>query len=165
MREKIKTILSRTAAKTFEELVFLFAFDEYEADTGQTAPAVAARISFSGFFSGALVLKLSAKILPELTTNMLGVDEQEETTLDQQYDALKETLNVICGNLLPEIAGTQEVFDIDPPEIVAEEEAAKKRNGANPTCNVTLALEQGLCELFLFMDDRIPLNDGITQQE
>jgi CheY-specific phosphatase CheX len=165
MSEKIKTILSRIAVKTFGELVFLFAFDEDEANTGQTDPAVAARISFSGFFSGTLVMKLSAKILPQLTTNMLGVDEQEETTLDQQYDALKETLNVVCGNLLPEIAGTQEVFNIDPPAIVAEDGVIKKSNGRNPICKVTLALEEGTCELFLFTDERIPLNAHVTEQE
>ncbi|MEJ2100068.1 MAG: chemotaxis protein CheX [Desulfobacterales bacterium] len=113
MSEKIRTILSRVAVKTFEELVFLCAFDEDEANSGQIEPAVAAKISFSGFVSGTLIMKLSAKILPQLTTNMLGVDEQEETTLDQQYDALKETLNVVCGNLLPEIAGEQEIFNID----------------------------------------------------
>jgi CheY-specific phosphatase CheX len=165
MSEKIKTILSRIAVKTFGELVFLFAFDEDEANTGQTDPAVAARISFSGFFSGTLVMKLSAKILPQLTTNMLGVDEQEETTLDQQYDALKETLNVVCGNLLPEIAGTQEVFNIDPPAIVAEDKVIKKSNGPNPICKATLALEEGTCELFLFTDERIPLNADVTEQE
>jgi len=165
MSEKIKTILSRIAVKTFGELVFLFAFDEDEANTGQTDPAVAARISFSGFFSGTLVMKLSAKILPQLTTNMLGVDEQEETTLDQQYDALKETLNVVCGNLLPEIAGAQEVFNIDPPAIVAEDKVIKKSNGPNPICKATLALEEGTCELFLFTDERIPLNADVMEQE
>lgn len=158
MSEKIKAILSQTAVKTFEELVFLFAFEEDQTDRRQTAPAVAASVSFSGSFSGTLVMKLSAKILPELTTNMLGVDEQEETTLDKQYDALKETLNVVCGNLLPEIAGSQEVFNIDPPRIVAEDGVLKKTTGRNPICKVTLALEEGSCELFLFINGRIPLN-------
>lgn len=165
MSEKIRTILSRVAVKTFEELVFLCAFDEDEANTGQIDPAVAARISFSGFFSGTLILKLSAKILPQLTTNMLGMDEQEETTLDQQYDALKETLNIVCGNLLPEIAGTQEVFNIDPPTIAAEDGVIKKGNRPNSICKITLALEEGSCELFLFIDDRIPANALIMKQE
>jgi CheY-specific phosphatase CheX len=165
MSEKIKTILSRAAVKTFEELVFLFAFDEDEAQNWHTEPAVAAGISFSGFFSGTLIIKLSAKILPQLTTNMLGVDEQEETTLDQQYDALKETLNVICGNLLPEIGGMQEVFNMDPPTIVAEDGVIKRNNRRNPVCKVNLALEEGSCELLLFTDDRIPLITRVREHE
>ena len=52
-------------------------------------PAVAARVLFSGVFSGTLVMKLSSEVLPELTANMLGVNDKEEATLDQQYDALK----------------------------------------------------------------------------
>ena len=165
MSEKIKTILFQAAVKTFEELAFLFAFAEDEADPGQADPAVAARVSFSGGVSGTLVMKLSAKVLPELTANMLGVDDQEETTLDQQYDALKETINIVCGNLLPKIAGTQEVFDIDPPEIVAEDETLRKSNGQNPTCKVTLAFEEGPCDLLFFIDGRIPLNAHVAEQE
>lgn len=162
MCEKTKTILSRTAVKTFEELAFLFAFAKDEADPRQADQTVAARVSFAGFFSGSLVMKLPVNVLPELTANMLGLDEQEETTLDQQYDALKETLNVVCGNLLPEIAGTQAVFNIDSPEIVAEAETITKSFGQNLTCKVTLVLEDEPCELFLFMDDRAPLNAHVT---
>ena len=165
MSEKIKTILSRVAVKTLEELVFLFAFDEDEAQNWQADPAVAAGISFSGLISGTLIMKLSAKILPLLATNMLGVDEQEETTLAQQYDALKETLNVICGNLLPKIGGMQEVFNMDPPTIVAEDGVIKRNNRRNPVCKVALALEEGSCELLLFTDDRISLIAHVTEQE
>ena len=57
----------------------------------------------------------------ELTENMLGLDEGEaEISSDDQADALKETINVICGNLLPAIAGKDAVFDIQPPEILAD---------------------------------------------
>lgn len=154
MSEKITKILSHSAVKTFEELAFLFAFVEDEADSDQADPAVVARVSFSGVFSGTLVMKLSAEVLPELTANMLGLNDQEETTLDQQYDALKETINIVCGNLLPEIAGTQEILNIDSPEIVADVETQNKSNRGKPTCKATLAFDEGLCELSLFMDGR-----------
>ena len=160
MSSKIKTILSQKAEKTFEELAFLFVFSGDEADFAQADPAVAARVSFSGVFSGTLVMKLSAEVLPELTANMLGVNDEEETTLDQQYDALKETINVVCGNLLPELGGDQEVFNIDPPQIVAEDEAVKKDNEQSLVCNATLAFDEGICELFLFSDDQILINLG-----
>lgn len=165
MSAKIQMILSRTAVKTFEDLSFLFAFAEDDADAGQGNSAVASKVSFSGAVSGTLFMKLSANVLPELTTNMLGVDEQEETTLDQQYDALKETLNVICGNLLPEIAGKHEIFDIHPPEIVVNEATINQYNGRNHTCKVALAFEEGPCELFLYMDDRLPMNARVSEQE
>ena len=160
MSSKMKTILFQTAEKTFEDLAFLFAFSGDEADFAQADPAVAARVWFSGVFSGSLAMKLSAEVLPELTANMLGVNGEEQTTLDQQYDALKEALNVVCGNLLPELGGDQEVFNIDPPEIVTEDEDLKNGSEQSLVCKATLAFDEGLCELFLCTDDQIPINLG-----
>ncbi len=162
MSEKMKAILTQTAIKTFEELVFLFAFAEAEADTSQAKGVAVARVGFSGDFSGTLDIKLSAEVLPELTANMLGVDDDEETTLDQQYDALKETLNVICGNLLPAIAGKQKIFNIDPPEIISTEEAIKTNIGQKAACNVTLSLDGEKCTLVLFTDDRFSIDAPIS---
>jgi chemotaxis protein CheY-P-specific phosphatase CheC len=151
MDEQLEKTLSNIAIETFEKLAFLFAFPAEEADPGQPDSMVTASVSFAGSFSGLLIMKVSAESLPELAANMLGVDEDEETTSDQQHDALKETLNVICGNLLPAIAGNREVFNIGPPEIVAEGETLKKSNDRNPACYVKLILDDGPCDLFLFI--------------
>ncbi len=157
MDEQLEKTLSNIAIETLEKLAFLFAFPADEADTGQPGPGVAVSVSFAGFFSGTLIIKVSAEALPELAANMLGVDEDEETTLDQQHDALKETLNVICGNLLPEIAGRQEVFNIDSPQIVTveQEQTIEKNHDRSATYHVKLALEDRQCELLLFIDGRI----------
>ena len=156
MDEQLEKTLSNIAIETLEKLAFLFAFPADGAETGQPGPGVAASVSFSGIFSGTLVIKVTFEILSELAANMLGVDEDDETTLDQQNDALKETLNVICGNLLPAIAGAQEVFNIGPPEIAIEGEPLKNSNQRRTTCNVKLDLEDGQCDLFLFIDGRTP---------
>jgi CheY-specific phosphatase CheX len=155
MDKQLEKTLSVIAIETLEKLAFLFAFPAVEAETGQPGPGVAASVSFSGSFSGTLIMKVSAEAFLELAVNMLGVDEDDETTLDQQNDALKETLNVICGNLLPAIAGNREVFNIGPPEIIAEGETLNKSNGRNPVCFVNLTLEDDPCELLLFIDGRI----------
>ena len=155
MDQQLEKTLSDIAADSLEKLAFIFAFPAEEADTGQPDSMVTASVSFAGSFSGLLVMKVSTESLPELAGNMLGVDEDEETTLDQQHDALKETLNVICGNLLPEIAGRQEVFHIDSPQIVAVEQAIESNHDRSSTYHARLDLEDGQCELFLFIDGRI----------
>ena len=38
--------------------------------------------------------------------------KEEEIDSEQKFDAIKETLNILCGNLLPEIAGNQDIFNI-----------------------------------------------------
>ena len=155
MDEQLEKTLSNIAIETFEKLAFLFAFPAEEADPGQPDSMVTASVSFAGSFSGLLIMKVSAESLPELAANMLGVDEDEETTSDQQHDALKETLNVICGNLLPEIAERQEVFNIGSPQIVAVEQTIERNYDRSSTYNARLVLEDGPCELLLFIDGRM----------
>jgi hypothetical protein len=91
---------------------------------------------------------------------MLGLDVGEETTQDHRSDALKETMNVICGNLLPAIAGDEVVFDIGVPEILSADQEMKTGagipDGRDPSAKVTLDLDEGQCVLFLFLDGEIP---------
>ena len=154
MSEQFKEILSRVAGETLEQLAFMFSFPEDERGCMSLDSAIAATISFAGPFSGTLVMTVSNQLLPELAANMLGVDE-EETSLDQQLDALKETINIICGNLLPAVAGEEVVFNIDAPVIIAEVEAIKeaiKNYGNKPASIVKLNIDEMDCDLLLFVD-------------
>jgi len=156
MSEQLKEILSRVAGETLEQLAFMFSLPEDERSCMIPDSAVAATIPFSGSFSGKLVMIVSTLFLPELAANMLGVDE-EEIVLNQQHDALKETINIICGNLLPAIAGNEVVFNIDAPVIITEVEAIKdviKDNDNKLATMVKLNIEESECDLFLFIDGK-----------
>ena len=106
--------LRQVAEETFESLAFMFAMpgdDEFGPDPD--APLAVARVSFHGPFAGELHLGVSRDMLPDLAANMLGMDEQATApTPEQQADALRELLNVVCGNLLPAIAGAEAVFNV-----------------------------------------------------
>jgi chemotaxis protein CheY-P-specific phosphatase CheC len=160
MNKQNSEMLSRVATDTLEQLAFLFSFPENDKVKMDIDFALAARVLFTGPFSGALVITVSAQVLSELTANMLGVDCEEGTTSDQKDDALKETINVICGNLLPAIAGKRAVFDIDVPKIISgyEEikEATEKYDGLPPTSMVILDIDGEQCGLYLFGDVQIP---------
>lgn len=155
MEQPLENILSDIAGESLEKLAFLLSFPADEAGAGPPASTAAASVSFAGAFSGVLVMQMSDDALPELAANMLGLADDEETTPDQQHDALKEALNVICGNLLPAIAGSQAVFNIDPPRIVRAAQAEKQSHDGSPDCRVRLALESGQCELMLFTEGRM----------
>ena len=160
MNEQNNEILSRVVAETLEQLAFLLSFPYDGQAKEELDSSVAARVLFTGPFSGAIVIAVSAKVLSELTANMLGVDCEEETTSDQKEDALKETVNVICGNLLPVIAGKRAVFDIDVPKIITEgekiKEAIEKYDGLPPASKVTLDIDGAQFSLYLFRDVQIP---------
>jgi CheY-specific phosphatase CheX len=159
MRERIDPILSRVTEEIFEKLAFMFSYPEEgfeaEIDSPAAAPPVVTEVFFKGPFSGRLVMSLSPRLLPELAGNMLGADDNEATTPDQQYDALKELINVICGNLLPKIAGKQAIFNVNTPKIIDPE-------GIAPTAEEILLGDTGLlvedekCDLRLYGIGGIP---------
>lgn len=159
MNEHNNEILSRVASETLEQLTFLFSFPADEKIKTELDSVAVARVMFTGPFSGALVITVSAQVLSELTANMLGVDCEEVTTSHQKDDALKESINVICGNLLPAIAGRQAIFDIGSPEIITGSEAIKEATeeyaGCPPTSIVSLDIDGEQCTLYLFGNEHV----------
>lgn len=145
-----KKILSQVLEEVLENLAFVFSVPEDTGDAMQYEMALAAKISFTGLFSGTIVLGFSEQILPEIARNMLGVDE--EILVVHQHDAFKEVLNVICGNLLPAIAGEKEVFTISVPCIISREEMTESVRCCPPTSMATLELDNGQVLLFLLID-------------
>jgi chemotaxis protein CheY-P-specific phosphatase CheC len=151
-----KEIIYHVLEEILENLSFLFFSPEDTRDTMDYETAVAAKISFTGLFSGTLALALSHQVLPEITRNMLGVEE-EIIFVPQQHDAVKELLNVICGNVLPAIAGKREIFFIGVPDIISPEEMMSSALRCPPTSMIKGELDNGQIDLFLLIDsEEIP---------
>ncbi|OQY57703.1 MAG: hypothetical protein B6245_15690 [Desulfobacteraceae bacterium 4572_88] len=155
MKEKIKETLYHVAEDVLEKLAFIFSFPEDERESIDYEAAVAVRVSFDGPFSGTLILALSTEALPELAGNMLGLDDVEETTVADQHDALKELINVICGNLLPAISGKQSIFNVDTPEILGKDDSIADHDRHDPIAIAKLDLDEVQCDLLLFVDGDI----------
>ncbi|HEY7494867.1 MAG TPA: chemotaxis protein CheX, partial [Candidatus Tectomicrobia bacterium] len=105
-----KEELFQAAVLTFEELCFLFPDSELQELQRHATVDVAVRVAFSGPFRGYLLIKVCGGLLPMLAANMLG--QANAPPEEQQHDALGEVANVVCGNLLPRIAGAKEVFQL-----------------------------------------------------
>jgi chemotaxis protein CheY-P-specific phosphatase CheC len=112
-----------------------------------------ASISFVGPFSGRLVILASETILPDLVKNMLGLDAGEEVSLAQQHDALMELLSIVCGNVLPAVAGKKVMFNLDVPQILSPEEYDVLIKKQDPVSQVTLELETGQIDFILFLEE------------
>jgi CheY-specific phosphatase CheX len=137
-------LLFEVGARVFEQLSFLFV----TAD-GVAAPPpaqTAASVRFDGPLSGRLVVTVDGGLPAALASNMLGLDAETTPTVFQQSDALKELANVICGNLLPEIAGTEVEFRVRPPVLL--EPGAADGDDA-PTAAATMSLDGGTARLTL----------------
>jgi len=136
--------LYQAAVLTFEELGFIFPIerlpeDEVEGDN------VSVGVKFNGVFSGQIVLKVENTILPTLASNMLGDDENIEDEI--LFDVLGELANVICGNALPAIAGKQEIFHLEAPQILAKSDLPKA-----PKAIACLDVEESKADVLLYIN-------------
>jgi len=153
MRDRIKAIVTRESVQTLEKLAFIFAVPEEEDVEPEEGETVDVAISFSGPFSGGMLILYPRGDLDELAANMLGLDDEDEIASDQKVDALKETINIVCGNILPAIGGKEAVFDIDAPVIIDEPDF---RPDISDAVKVQLELDEGLCFVYIVFDGGVP---------
>jgi len=147
--------LSRATTATFEELALLFPETEPTPEQAAAPLDVAVSVDFRGPLTGRLVVRASSVVLPIVAANMLGADQSRHLPL--QRDALGEIANVICGNVLPLIAGPDVVFNLAAP-LVHEGGALPSREQDEPAARVMLGVEEGRVEsvLYLFGASRAP---------
>ncbi|MDX2052216.1 MAG: chemotaxis protein CheX [Polyangiaceae bacterium] len=98
--------------------------------------SVAVAVEFIGPAEGTLWISVAPSMLAPIASAMLGDDDVESETVQQ--DALRELANIVCGNVLPLIAGGQAVFDLMSPRILALGEELPSGDA-----NVRVALEEG----------------------
>jgi len=148
-------LLFQVAEKTFGELAFLLIEPEEIVQSRHHPPPTwgyAARVEFTGPFGGEMHIAITENMLRPLAANMLGIDVDEELPKGVQLeDALKELLNVTCGNLLPRIGGDQVVFHIAAPTLLSEPTPPLPANHT-PVGRVQLILDVGMAHLTLYLD-------------
>jgi CheY-specific phosphatase CheX len=157
MNNTWKTALLQAAVLTFEELCFLFPETELTEEQQRATADAAVCVRFQGPFHGALQVNLCGQVLSIVTANILG--EEDAPTPAQQLDALGEIANIICGNLLPHIAGAHAIFQLDAPQVVDAAEAPASASMACVT-DVQLGLERGRVDLRLWAQQAVAASLG-----
>jgi hypothetical protein len=153
MNKQHDEVLQSVAEETFESLAFLLPMPE--PDDPVDAVSAIVTVGFNGPFNGELILTIPQAVLVELTANMLGLDEDGDIAVETQQDALKELANVVCGNVLPGIAGTTAVFNVAAPQL---NDAATPHSygGLSPAATARIHLDEGLATLELLTQGPIP---------
>ena len=145
----LETELHRVAVRTFEELSFLLPEPELDPNRLSAPVSAAVGVPFRGPVNGRLVVAVTEDILLAVASNMLAEDDLP--TDQQQQDALKEIANVICGNLLPQIAGPKAVFKISAPESLGSATVSGVGSEDSPAARVHIGIDQGRADVMLFM--------------
>ena len=155
MNAAISGMLTDVVVDTLEKLAFLFAVPLEGSAPEDTQELATVQVRFSGPLCGGMQLSLSLPVLAELAGNMLGADDGSALSADEQHDAMRELINVVCGNLLPLIAGNSAEFNIQTPFISAAGTSAAGEFG--PVAAVSnLSVESGICQVALQLDGPVP---------
>ena len=149
MSNHLEKELYKAAVMTFEELSFMLPTQELEEQQQDVPVEAAVSVEFWGPFNGKLVLKICGDLLSTLAINMLG--EEELPTEQLQRDALGEIANVICGNVLPAIAGSKDIFKLSAPQAIECADSSDGASSESPVAEARIGMEQGRADVLLFM--------------
>ena len=118
MENDRKELLVRVLEVVLEQLAFMFgeAVTKEEMIT-EGEKYLHATMSYKGLQSGSLGVAIPAEMSVVLAANILGIDEGEEVASEKSIDALKELLNIFCGQMLTTVYGEEPVFDLSVPEV------------------------------------------------
>jgi CheY-specific phosphatase CheX len=143
--------LLQAATATFESLALLVARPSAGGAHARVPTPHAVSLAFAGPVRGRLVLRVSDDVRTALAGNMLGVDAPAPAL---QADALGELANVVCGNLLPALAGPAAVFRLGAPEPLAAGAPGSRgpRAGERRVADAALDVEGGRAELAVYLD-------------
>jgi len=114
-----KTELNTVVCHVLEQTAFLFPEPADLADgiSFDGREYLSASLPFSGDHTGCVVLVMPVEMSRELAANLLGEDDDVDISPEKQYDAAKEILNIIVGQLLIQLYGDKALFDLTPPKV------------------------------------------------
>ena len=69
--------LARVLGEVLEGLAFLFSFPVEEEQDPESPPTTTATVAIGGDWSGHMILRVSAPLLPSLAANMLGLSDED----------------------------------------------------------------------------------------
>src|SRR5690349_11017779 len=138
--------LLAAAATTFESLAMLPSSATLSAAEAAAPIAFGVRVDFEGPLRGRLELHVTADVACCVAENMLGLPIALDADATLVRDALGEVANVVCGNVLPELAGRDAVFRLGAPGPSAL--AAK----GTPAAALSLGVDGGRAELALHLE-------------
>ncbi|HNT33855.1 MAG TPA: chemotaxis protein CheX [bacterium] len=119
MNEEMTETLNRIVCDVFERMAFMFGeIVEKASLPSLQRTGYLAKMGFEGPICGSVSMAVAQSMCPVIAANVLGMDEDDEFVTEKSLDALKEMLNVICGQIVTSLAGDEPVFDLSVPQVV-----------------------------------------------
>ncbi len=111
-------VFAESLQSVLEKMVFMITetLEDDKIDS-KAEKLLRAEMRFSGSQSGLAVLAAQSELCAEIAENMLGIDPDlvNQSSLE---DALREILNMTCGQYLTSRWGDELIFDLTVPGVV-----------------------------------------------
>ncbi len=137
-----RRVIGEVFESVLQNLAFMFVesveketLENMDSPDGVPEKFVKASMAFSGPNKGWVNLMVPEELAKELAANIIGKELDKNISQRHLQDALKEVLNVTCGNLLSAVVGTKQVFDAASPVLTEHDEKAWAAFLAEPASN------------------------------
>lgn len=113
--QQTKTTLKGLFSEILANLAFMFTDDE-DTEASDQDVWLETSISYLGPHRGTLVFHCPHRFTQGLAANLLGVDPEAPEVEDQSQDAVKEFMNILCGQLVTQFFGSEDIYNLSIPE-------------------------------------------------
>lgn len=132
MQDQKTATLALIFSEVLANLAFMFT-DEDPGDPPAGDVWLETTIAYSGPVSGTLRLRCTRDFSTRLAANLLGTDPGDRDAEQSASDAVKELMNILCGQFITAAHGAEEVFSLTIPEIVELSETPDLTAGEGAT--------------------------------
>ncbi len=109
----LKTIFSDVLAK----LAFMFTDEDVTGEASEQT-WLETVISYQGPSEGTLRFRCTRDFTVLLAANLLGIDPEDDCAVTQCEDAAKEFMNIVCGQLVTALHGSDDVYVLSIPQTI-----------------------------------------------
>ncbi len=101
------------------------------------------RLAFNGAGEGCLVMGVPVSLGRDVAANLLGVEANAPDAELQTRDAIGEVLNMVGGNLIPELLGPRALCQLETPQVELVSPSNHQRRLDQAKCRVYMVTEDG----------------------
>jgi CheY-specific phosphatase CheX len=145
MQQQTSAVLTTIFSEVLANLAFMFT-DEDQVELSAADSWLETVISYQGPTNGTLRFRCTNDFSVLLAANLLGIDSQDPEAEAQARDAVKEFMNIVCGQLVTAVHGSEDIFNLTIPKITELPEAPDLQTD-DGTDSSTLSVDGYLVQL------------------
>lgn len=116
-QEQRTATLTTVFSEVLADLAFMFSDDDLNANPAIADAWLETEIRYDGPQCGTLRFWCTRGFSEQLAANLLGSDPDEGQLESEANDAVKEFMNIVCGQFITATHGTEDIFDLTIPSL------------------------------------------------